>query len=280
MNPPAPLLPPHPSSLVGRMREMRALLACLASSRHVLLEGQVGVGKTALARAAAEALGRGVHRVDGDGRYTEARLVGHHDPPRVLREGYVPDAFIAGPLVAAMQEGAVLLLNELNRMPEGVQNVLLPAMDEGWLHVPRFGVVRAKEGFAVIATQNPREFVGTGHLSEALLDRFEMVKLDPQSEEEEREIVVLEAKRGGGDARLVAEAVALVRATRSHPRIRRGASVRAAIALTDIAFGLGGVEALEEAARLCLPTRLEWAEEASPDLDSFLDELKAVKKNS
>ncbi|MCP4807155.1 MAG: AAA domain-containing protein [Proteobacteria bacterium] len=102
----------------------------------MLLEGAVGVGKTELAKAIAAHLGRGLDRVDGDGRYTESRLVGLFDPPMVLERGYQPDTFLAGPLVRAMRSGGVLVLNELNRMPEGVQNVLLPALDEGVIQVP------------------------------------------------------------------------------------------------------------------------------------------------
>jgi MoxR-like ATPase len=254
--------------LVGREDARRRIEACLRAGRNVLLEGPVGVGKTHLATAVAAGLGRPVFRVDGDGRYTEQKLTGWFDPPTVLARGYGADAFLPGPLVEAMRAGGILLVNELNRLPEGVQNVLLPAIDERFVAVPRLGDVRAADAFRVIATMNPREFVATSHLSEALLDRFELVVLDHQSEPEEIEIVLAHA--GGrhlDDAarRQVARtAVSIARATRSDPRVRRGASVRAAIAITEIAEALaaGGTPlgaAIEEAAALALPTRIELA---------------------
>ena len=46
----------------------------------------------------------------------------------VLAKGYNEETFFAGPLVAAMRDGLVLFVNELNRMPESVQKVLLPAL--------------------------------------------------------------------------------------------------------------------------------------------------------
>ena len=49
---------------------------------------------------------------------------------RLRKAGYGEQSFFPGPLVRAMKEGSILFINELNRMPESVQNVLLPALDE------------------------------------------------------------------------------------------------------------------------------------------------------
>ena len=86
-----------------------------------------------------------------------------------------------GPLVEACAWGASCSINELNRLPEGVQNVLLPAIDEAHDRcTPDLGEIRAAEGFLVIATQNPKSLSRLRILSEAILDRFELVVLDYQ----------------------------------------------------------------------------------------------------
>ncbi len=267
------------TDLVGRAFELASVAACLSAGRHVLLEGPVGVGKTAVARAVCEALARGFVRIDGDGRYTEAKLVGQFDPPMVLAHGYLPEHFVPGPLVRAMRDGAVLFVNELNRMPEGVQNVLLPAMDERLLILPMLGEVRAAAGFSVIATQNPAEFVATGALSEALLDRFELVRLDHAGADEEQEIVRRNT-HAPVDPSVIRAAVALVRATRSDPRIRRGASVRAAIAIADLAHAFADLDpeaAILRAAALALPTRIELADPTATPMATVLSSMSEAQ---
>lgn len=258
--------------LIGRESEKVRLKACIKASRNVLLEGPVGVGKTHLALAVLSELKKPCFRIDGDARYTEGKLSGFFDPAMILKSGYGAETFIAGPLTLAMQQGAVLFINELNRLPEGVQNILLPAIDEGLIQVPRLGEIKAKPGFCVIATQNPKEFVATSHLSEAVLDRFELVVIDYQSEAEEIEIVSERLQRFQGrksDKLLPLAAVRLVRSTRGHERIKRGASVRAAIAIAELTSGLMSDGAYFEtafltAALLALPTRME----IERDLDS------------
>jgi MoxR-like ATPase len=257
--------------IVGRDAELTLALAVLQAGRHLLLEGPVGVGKTTVALAVCRHLGRPTIRVDGDDRYTESKLTGWFDPALVLKQGYRADAFIEGPIVQAMRQGAVLFVNELNRMPESVQNVLLPALDERYLILPQVGEIRAAPGFQVLATQNPVEYIATGHLSEALKDRFEHVALAHQSAEEERAIVA--AQTGERDAALVREAVALVRETRVHPKFRKGASVRAAIAMVGIARQLGGPDALKQAALAALATRVELRDDAETTLAAVLGAL-------
>lgn len=280
-------------SLIGRESELERIRACIQARRNILLEGPVGVGKTHLALAATGSLRAQVFRIDGDSRYSEQKLSGWFDPPAVLKKGFTKEAFIPGPLIEAMQSGGVLFINELNRLPEGVQNVLLPAIDERKVVVPRLGEVIAREGFVVIATQNPKEFVATSHLSEAILDRFELVVMEYQSAEEEERIV---GARLGLDldevssenftlASLVKASVHVVRSTREHPKIRRGASIRAALSTAEIARILieenrrDPQEAFRMAVLLALPTRIEMERdidiEKSPhgEIRKLLEEL-------
>ena len=218
--------------IVGREEELERALAAASAGKHILFEGAVGVGKTVIAMALAEYLNRKFYRVDGDERYTEMKLTGWFDPPSVIAKGYSWETFIQGPLLEAMTKGAFLFINELNRMPEGTQNVLLPAMDEKQLIIPKIGAVKANSGFLVIATQNPEEFVGTSRLGEALKDRFVWIRLDYQSEEEEQKITQKET--GCKDKDIIAIAVKIARKTRENPEIRRGASVRGAIDIVDL----------------------------------------------
>lgn len=265
--------------IVGRRNELSLSLAILRAGHHLLLEGPVGVGKTTVALAVCGHLGRRVYRVDGDDRYTESKLTGWFDPPVVLKAGFGPDTFTPGPLVQAMREGAVLFINELNRMPESVQNVLLPTLDERRLLVPHVGEVLAQPGFQVVATQNPVEYIATGHLSEALRDRFEHVGLLYQDEAEETEIVA--KATGCTDERLVADAVRFTRETRHHPKFKKGASIRAAMAMVRIARELDGPDALLRAARAALATRVELKDENAEGLDAILDGvLDGLKKKS
>lgn len=275
--------------IVGREREISQLWTAVSAGRNALIEGPVGVGKTVLAQAVADVLGRKVIRIDGDSRFTEQKLTGWFDPSLVLKKGYSEKTFIAGPLVDAMRQGSILFINELNRMPEAVQNVLLPAIDEGLVHVPQLGEIHAKEGFLVLATQNPREFVATSHLSEALMDRMEWIMLPYQSFEDERDIAAQAS--GFAEEPFVSWSVALVRSTRNHTKIKRGASIRAAIAMLQMLAARAQSGKLTDedfwnVAKLALPTRIELNTAESEggyeqQIETVLRELwDELKKNS
>jgi MoxR-like ATPase len=138
-----------------------------------------------------------------------------------------------------MREGGFLYIEEFNRAPEDTLNTLLTAMAERQVAVPRAGTVTAKPTFRVIASMNPYDNVGTTRLSTSVHDRLCRLAITYQDAEAERGIVALRAPLPELDpglyTRLAADAVAVTRATREHPDVRQGSSVRGAIDLTLIA---------------------------------------------
>jgi len=220
--------------LVGRERELELVLSAVGAGRDILLEGPPGTSKTTLLRAITTEWGIPLLFVEGNADLTPSRLIGHHNPARVLREDYSAENFVPGPLVEAMREGGFLYIEEFNRAPDDTLNTLLTAMAERQLTVPRVGTTTAKPTFRVIASMNPYDNVGTVRLSTSISDRLCRLAVDYQDDAAERGIVVLRTGLSGAD-RLVADAVAVTRATRVHPDVRQGSSVRGAIDLSLIA---------------------------------------------
>ena len=225
--------------LVGRERELTLTLAAVAAGRDIILEGPPGTSKSTLLRAITAEWGIPFVFVEGNADLTPAKLIGHHNPARVLREDYSEDNFVDGPLLEAMREGGFLYIEEFNRAPEDTLNTLLTAMAERQVAVPRGGTVTAEPTFRVIATMNPYDNVGTTRLSTSVHDRLCRLAITYQDAESERGIVALRAPLPDLDpelyTRLVADAVAVTRATREHPDVRQGSSVRGAIDTTLIA---------------------------------------------
>lgn len=268
------------SAVVGRRREVELVVAGLASSRHVLLEGPPGTGKSTLLRSLADQAGLELIFVEGNAELTPSRLAGHFDPAMVLTKGYEPDVFVDGPLIAALKAGALLYVEEINRVPEETLNLLVTVMSEGELTVPRLGRVEAAPGFTMVAAMNPFDAVGTARISGAIYDRVCRVSVGYQDESLEQAIVTRKAP--GTGAELIARAVRTVRSTRDHSDIRVGSSVRGAIDLVLLADQLAVLRDASiaddpsvglDAARTALSGRIRLRESCSRTPEEIVDEL-------
>lgn len=163
--------------VVGKDYLKEMLLIALLSQGHVLIEGQVGTGKTILARTFSQAIGGKFTRIQGTPDLMPSDILGFNL--------YRPDgtlSFIPGPIFTN-----ILMVDEINRIGPRTQAALIEATAEGQVTIEG-KTYSLKQPFVVIANQIPFGAAGTSTLIEVQLDRF-MFKVTsgyPSLEEENR----------------------------------------------------------------------------------------------
>jgi MoxR-like ATPase len=182
-----------------------------------------------------------------------------------------------------MRLGALVYLEEINRVPEETLNVLITVMSEGEVVVPRLGVVRAEPGFRLVAAMNPFDAVGTARISGAIYDRVCRVAMGYQSADDEVSIVqrALVGIAGAPSGEWVAKMVEVVRRTREHSDLRVGSSVRGAIDAARVAASLSQLRGVVcsddatclESAVMALSGRVRLREGVSRTSDDVITEI-------
>ena len=225
------------------------------------LVGPPGTGKTLISRLFASNQEQKFYWLTMDEGTRPAHLIGSFDPARALNEGFVPEAFVPGPMLLAMLHGGIFLVNEINRATEFLQNSLLEPLEERSTYVPHIGRIKAAEGFFILFALNPAEMAGTHRISEALRDRIKVwVNLSYPDKNTELEIIRTHCPEANLGEEILDRIHRLLARTRNHEDIEVPASVRGGIALARLAFSIAlrngvavSVAELKEAAKLVAP---------------------------
>lgn len=154
-------------AVVGQARAIRLITVALFARGHVLLEGDVGVGKTTLLRAAARALGGAYERIEGTIDLMPADLIYHTYLGDDGRPRVEP-----GPVLRAGEDLAIFFFNEINRARPQVHSLLLRLMAER--SVSAFNKEYRFPHLLMFADRNRVEREETFELPAAARDRFLM----------------------------------------------------------------------------------------------------------
>ncbi|HEY3327410.1 MAG TPA: MoxR family ATPase [Novimethylophilus sp.] len=153
--------------IVGQERAIRLMTIAIFARGHVLLEGDVGVGKTTLLRAFARGIGGGYERIEGTVDLMPNDLVYH----TYLGEDGRPRVD-SGPLLRGGESLSIFFFNEINRARPQVHALLLRVMAERSLEA--FKREHQLPHVLVFADRNQVEKEETFELPSAARDRFMM----------------------------------------------------------------------------------------------------------
>ena len=208
----------------------------LRLGRPLFLEGEAGVGKTEIAKAIAQSLGRRLIRLqcyeglDVSSAVYEwnfpaqmvairtAEAAGGAERETLQTELFSSDYLIARPLLEAMRPDPagppVLLIDELDRTDEPFEAFLLEALSDFQVTIPEIGTIKAPEPPIVIVTSNRTREVHDALKRRCLYHWVDYPDFD-------REMAILHARAPEAAETLSREVVAFVQRLRTEDLFKK-----------------------------------------------------------
>jgi len=202
------------------------MLVSLSLRRPVLLEGEVGVGKTEIAKVMAEVFGRRLIRLQCYEGISASQALYEWDYARQMLQIralsaaeatdetsvdrlFGPKFLLERPLLEAVRQGdrAVLLIDEVDRADDEFEAFLLEVLSDFQITIPEVGTIKADTRPVVVLTSNR-----TRELHDALRRRCLYHWIGYPTPEREAEIVKVRVPEAA--AQLTAKVVAAVQRLR------------------------------------------------------------------
>ncbi len=182
-----------------------ALFVAMSLQRPILLEGEVGVGKTEVAKVLATVFGRKLIRLqcyegidtsqalyewDYTRQMLQIRALSAHQAmgEEAVDQLFGPKFLLERPLLEAVRSGdrSVLLIDEVDRADDEFEAFLLEVLSDFQISIPEIGTIKAESAPLVVLTSNR-----TRELHDALKRRCLYHWIGYPPAEREMEIVLI-----------------------------------------------------------------------------------------